>query len=320
LNWGYKPPAWLIGGHAQTIYPSLFAQNIYPTQTWVRQRISTADEDFIDIDWTRNINEASSLCVLFHGLEGNSKSHYAVAFSVQMGEENIQLCVPHFRGCSGEINIAPRAYHSGDYEEIDWILKKIRNTFEGDIWAVGISLGGNALLRWAQEQGEAAKKIVKGVVAVCAPLDLDQSGRRIGEGINHYIYENRFLRTMKQKARSKIKQYPGLFDHEKVMKANSLYEFDNHFTAPIHGFRNADDYWRLCSSKPHLNEIKIPHLVINALNDPFIPKESLPDIKEFNSYGIQINTKYGGHVGFATSPFPGDLCAIPKLVSSWMKS
>ena len=124
---------------------------------------------------------------------------------------------------------------------------------------------------------------------------------------------------MKLKASSKIKQFPGLFDHDKVMKAKSLYEFDNHFTAPIHGFRDVDDYWQQCSSKPHLKEIKIPHLVINALNDPFIPKESLPDVKEFNSYGIQIKTKYGGHVGFATSPFPGDLCALPEIVSSWMK-
>lgn len=320
MNWGYKPPAWLLGEHVQTIYPAIIASKIYPKQVWQRQRILTDDQDFIDLDWSSGARQQSTLCVLFHGLEGSSSSHYSVAFSSHMQTVGVGICIPHFRGCSGEINHGPRAYHSGDYEEIDWILENIKTQFLGEIWAVGVSLGGNALLRWAQERGDSAQKIVKGVASICAPLDLSQSGKKIGLGVNHYLYERRFLKTMKHKAREKIKQYPGLFNYQNVERSQSLFDFDNHFTAPLHGFKNTEEYWRICSAKPHMKNIKLPHLVVNALNDPFIPPESLPNREEFNNLGIQINTKYGGHVGFAYAPNSGNLNPLPTLISSWMKS
>ena len=320
MNWGYKPPSWLLGGHLQTIYPAIIASKIYPKQNWQRQRVLTDDKDFIDLDWSKNARQKAILCVLFHGLEGNSSSHYSVAFSCHMQSVGIGICIPHFRGCSGELNLGPRAYHSGDFEEIDWILRKIKEQFKGEIWAVGVSLGGNALLRWAQEKGESASIMVKGVASICAPLDLSQSGRKIGLGMNHYLYEKRFLRTMKHKAREKIKQYPGLFNYKNVEKSQSLYDFDNNFTAPLHGFKNTDEYWLTCSAKQHLKRIKVAHLVLNAFNDPFIPPESRPKKEDFNNLGIQLNTKYGGHVGFAYSPFAGNLNALPTLITSWMKS
>jgi len=321
LNWGYEPPSWLPGGHTQTIYPSLFAHYLYPDQiTWRRERVSTNDGDFVDLDWSGRTLEMESLIVLFHGLEGSSQSHYARAFAHYLQGSGVGLCVPHFRGCSGDINKAPRAYHSGDYEEIGWILGQIRERFQGQICAFGVSLGGNALLRWAQEAGEDANRFVKGVGSICAPLDLMQSGLQIGRGINHWLYERRFLRTMKIKASQKIKQYPGLFDISKVMNAKSLFEFDNYFTAPVHGFKDTVDYWTNCSSNLRMKDIKIKHVVINALNDPFIPAESLPKVHDFNSYCTSIYTKEGGHVGFAQSAFPGELNALPKLVTTWMKS
>jgi predicted alpha/beta-fold hydrolase len=229
------------------------------------------------------------------------------------------MCVPHFRGCSGEINLAPRAYHSGDFEELDWIIKHIKSKFDGDIWGIGVSLGGNALLRWAQESGQAAGGLLKGVVSICAPLDLDASGHKIGQGLNHFIYEKRFLRTMKQKARDKYAQYPKLFDLDRVEKSRSLYEFDDAFTAPVHGFKNANEYWRVCSSKHDLRKICIPHCVINAENDPFIPSSSLPTQNDFNSLGSFILTASGGHVGYVSGAYPGHLDALPNLIKRWMK-
>ena len=321
MNWGYEPPTWLPGGHTQTIYPSLFARHLYPDQiTWRRERLSTKDSDFVDIDWSWRALEMESLIVLFHGLEGSSQSHYARAFAHYLQGSGVGLCVPHFRGCSGDINKAPRAYHSGDYEEVGWILGQIRERFQGEVGAFGVSLGGNALLRWAQEAGEDANRFVKGVGSICAPLDLMQSGLQIGRGINHWLYERRFLTTMKVKARQKIKQFPGLFDIQKVMNSKSLFEFDNYFTAPVHGFKDTVDYWTNCSSNLRMQDIKVRHVVINALNDPFIPAQSLPRLNDFNSYGTPVYTKEGGHVGFAQSAFPGELNALPKLVTTWMKS
>jgi predicted alpha/beta-fold hydrolase len=229
------------------------------------------------------------------------------------------MCVPHFRGCSGEINLAPRAYHSGDFEELDWIIKYIKSKFEGDIWGIGVSLGGNALLRWAQESGQTAGSLLKGVVSICAPLDLEASGHKIGRGLNHFIYEKRFLKTMKQKARDKYGQYPKLFDLDRVESSHSLYEFDDAFTAPVHGFKNVDDYWSVCSSKRELRKISIPHWVINAENDPFIPSSSLPTQKDFNSLGSFILTASGGHVGYSSGAYPGHIEALPNLIKRWMK-
>ena len=321
MNWGYAPPLWLRGGHIQTIYPALFARYICSRPVYgPRTRIKTEDNDFVDIDWSENALQKDSLYVMFHGLEGDSKSHYALAFANHMQVQNYGFCVPHFRGCSGEINLSPRAYYSGDFEEIGWVLGRIRSLYEGPIWAVGVSLGGNALLRWAQEAGADAQNYLSGVVAICAPLDLMQSGLQIGRGINHWLYEKRFLKTMKEKALLKIKQFPGLFQIERVMGAKSLYEFDNYFTAPLHGFRDTKEYWTSCSSNTRLRDIRINHLVINALNDPFIPAASLPSTQDFNKYGTQIYTGEGGHVGFVNSSFPGQLNALPELVTQWTKS
>jgi len=321
LTWGYDPPSWLPGGHTQTIYPALFAKYLYPEPlAWQRQRIATKDHDFIDIDWSDKALEQDSLIILFHGLEGDSSSHYARAFANHLKERGMGLCIPHFRGCSGDINLAPRAYHSGDFEEVGWILNQIKARFKGSVWAVGVSLGGNALLRWAQESGSAAGGVVKGIGAICAPLDLMQSGLKIGTGINRLLYERRFLRTMKLKALQKINQYPNLFDIDRVMSAKSLYEFDNYFTAPLHGFKNTDAYWQQCSSNLRVADIKVKHLVVNALNDPFIPAHSLPAKDAYSEDGMIIYTDQGGHVGFLESKFPGHLKALPELVELWMKS
>jgi uncharacterized protein len=172
----YRAPHWLPGGQAQTIWPALFSRRYFgPSPTYRRERWNTPDGDFIDVDFAvqhrpEAVPDAAALVVLFHGLEGSSASHYAQAFADWAQEQRVAYAVPHFRGCSGEINRAPRAYHSGDYEEVGWILQRMRSSNPGrPIVAVGVSLGGNALLRWAQEMGEAASAVVSAVAAVCSP-------------------------------------------------------------------------------------------------------------------------------------------------------
>ncbi|MDD2926250.1 alpha/beta fold hydrolase [Rhodoferax sp.] len=317
----YIAPWWLPGGHAQTIWPALWARHAHPVPksgeiTYRRERWTAPDGDFIDLDWLA-APPASTLLVLFHGLEGSSSSHYALAFAAFAQRQGFNYVVPHFRGCSGEINRAPRAYHSGDFEEIDWILKRLRQQHPGRLLVAGVSLGGNALLRWAEESGQQAARTVSAVASISAPLDLAASGRAIGRGFNRQVYTRRFLATMKPKALQKLAQHPGLFSARALQAAQDLYAFDDVFTAPLHGFNNASDYWQRASAKPHLDRIKVPTLVVNALNDPFVPAACLPR----GGVGRHVTLwqpPQGGHVGFIQGRPPGHLSALPDLVGGWL--
>lgn len=319
----YSAPFWLPGGNLQTLWPALFSRaHQGPDVHYQRQRWTTPDHDFIDVDWLPHPSgdkASRPLLVLFHGLEGSSRSHYALAFAEFARQTQMAYAVAHFRGCSGEMNLAPRAYHSGDYQEIDWILKQFQMRHNGPLLAVGVSLGGNALLRWAQEAGEQAQRTVHAVASVCAPVDLVQSGLRIGQGWNRWTYTRMFLNSMKPKALAKLAQHPGLFDKEALLQARDLYAFDNIFTAPLHGFKNTDDYWTRASAKPHLQHMRIPTLVLNSLNDPFIPAHSLPTQTEVSSYVTLWQPSHGGHVGFAKGRFPGYLHPMPQAVGQWLQ-
>ena len=314
----YRAPAWLVGGNAQTIWPALFARRHTGVRpTFRRERWPTPDGDFIDVDWQGDDTNAP-LLVLFHGLEGSSASHYAQAFAEWARCHGWRYAVPHFRGCSGEMNCAPRAYHSGDYEEIGWILERMRAAQRGPVAAVGVSLGGNALLRWAAEAGASAAQSVSAVAAVSAPIDLAAGGAAIGSGFNRLTYTRMFLRTMKPKALAKLAQFPGLFDRERLLATRDLYEFDNVFTAPLHGFRDTDDYWSRGSAKPHLQRIRIPALVLNARNDPFVPAASLPRAADVGPQVTLWQPQHGGHVGFPAGRWPGHVHTVPDRVMGWI--
>ncbi len=323
MIWNYQAPWWLPTGNAQTIYSAKLAQRYRGEKPrWVRQRWDTSDGDFIDVDWlieSSDLPKDAPLLVMFHGLEGSSGSHYAEAFAQEMQTRGWRMAVPHFRGCSGEINWAPRAYHSGDYEEIDWILHRFAQLHPGPIFAVGISLGGNALMRWAGEMGHQAGSIAQAVASVCSPIDLAASGHAIDTGFNKAVYARMFLATMKPRAMEKLKQYPGLFDAKKLQKAQTLYAFDNVFTAPLHGFRDTNDYWDRASAKPGLMRIQIPALVLNARNDPFIPASCLPSKQQVSKSVTLWQPEHGGHVGFASGQFPADLQEMPWAVIEWMQ-
>jgi len=320
----FQAPPWLPGGHAQTIWPALFSRRFHgDAPAFVRERWNTPDGDFIDVDWLEapaRTDSTAPLLVLFHGLEGSSRSHYAHAFADWARARDWRFAVPHFRGCSGEINLAPRAYHSGDYEEIGWMLARLRERQRGTMVAVGVSLGGNALLRWAEEAGDTAAQVTRAVAAVCSPIDLAAGGAAIGRGFNRLVYTRMFLRTMVPKALDKLAQHPGLFDRERLLAARDLYDFDDVFTAPLHGFANTEDYWRRGSAKPHLHRIRIPALVLNARNDPFIPAASLPAPGEVGEHVTLWQPPHGGHVGFPAGRFPGHVLAMPQGVMAWMTS
>lgn len=316
----YNSPWWLPGGNLQTIWAALRAQRFMgPPPVFCRERWDTPDGDFVDVDFAEYARQPNApLLVVFHGLEGSSASHYAEAFADAARARGWASAVPHFRGCSGELNHGPRAYHSGDFEEIDWILRRFKAQHSGPVLAVGISLGGNALMRWAGEMGDSAASVVSSVASVCSPLDLTASGWAIGRGFNRLVYTRMFLNSMVPKALQKLGQYPGLFDRQALLAARDLYAFDNVVTAPLHGFKNTDDYWLRASAKPHLQNIRVPALALNALNDPFVPDWSLPKPSDVSNRVTLWQSEQGGHVGFPAGAYPANVRVMPEAVTAFL--
>jgi predicted alpha/beta-fold hydrolase len=307
----YRGPRWLPGAHAQTIWPFLLAR---PPVVYRRERIETADGDFWDFDWLVSpAGEDAPLVVLFHGLEGSAQSHYALLLMQHVAARGWRGIVPHFRGCSGEPNRTPRAYHSGDHEEVGAMLAAIRERVgeRTPILAVGVSLGGSALLNWIGRAGDAASGTLRAAAAVSVPLDLMAAGIAIGQGLNR-IYTWHFLQTLKPKALAIAQRYPGLLDPARVARARTMWDFDDAVTAPMHGFAGADDYWTRASSKPWLARVALPTLVLNARNDPFVPATSLPGAGEVSRSVTLEQPATGGHVGFMTGPAPGRIDWLPR--------
>ncbi len=289
----------------QTIYPAKMI--IQESIAYRRERWDTPDGDFVDLDW---VDGEGPLHVLFHGLEGSSKSHYALSIMNELKKRRGKGVVVHFRGCSGEPNRAARAYHSGDHEEMDWILKRLRASHEGRLYAMGVSLGGNVLLKWLGESGEKALSVIDAAASVSAPIDVAASGDALGRGFNRK-YTREFLKTLKQKILAKLDEYPEIVDRKSLLAAENFRQFDDLVTAPLHGFLNTDDYWKKASSKPVLPYISVPTLIINAQNDPFMPPESLPREQEVSDQVVLDYPEEGGHAGFVSGPFPGKLEWLP---------
>lgn len=308
----YRAPWWLVGGHAQTIWPVFVPR---PEVHFRRERVTTSDGDFWDLDWVDapagSIN--APLVVLFHGLEGNSSSQYARALMAALIDHGWRGVIPHFRGCSGELNRLPRAYHSGDHEEVGAMLAAIRSRVEPDsvIHAAGVSLGGSALLNWLGRAGPAAAHMLASAAAISTPLDLTASGLDIDRGFNR-IYAWHFLWTLKPKSRELARRFPARLDQNRVRSVYSMYAFDDAVTAPLHGFAGTLDYWKRGSSKPWLREVAIPTLVLNAKNDPFIPGATLPGSSEVSRSVVLEQPDDGGHAGFMVGPFPGRISWLPQ--------
>lgn len=307
----YRAPRWLPGAQLQTVVPALWS-SVGARVALQRERWTTPDGDFVDVDWLVPRRPAAPLLVLFHGLEGSSSSHYSRAVLAACAGAGWNCAVPHFRGCSGEDNRAPRAYHAGDFAEIDWMLERFAARHAGPIYAAGVSLGGNALLRWAQERGDSAKQRVRAVAAVSSPLDLAAGGRAIASGLSRQIYTRMFLRTLKPKALRMIARHPGLADAGRVRAARDLREFDDAFTAPVHGFVHAADYWARASSKPRLGSLRVPTFILNARNDPLQPVAVLPGPGDVPPDVLIEQPRRGGHAGFARGGIPGSVDWMPR--------
>jgi uncharacterized protein len=290
----YRAPWWLPGGHAQTIAAALAPA---PRVIFRRERWETPDGDFVDVDRAGD-PRAERLLVLFHGLEGSSRSHYARSLAALAVASDWRFALPHFRGCSGVPNRLARAYHSGDSAEVDWLLGR----FAGEgaaLCAAGVSLGGNALLKWLGERGAEATALVRRAAAVSAPIDLAAAGAALDRGFNRRSYTRVFLSTLKAKARAKHGLGQLRFDPARMARARTLREFDDLVTAPLHGFRDADDYWRRSAAAPWLERIAVPTLVLNARNDPFLPAAALERATHRVSRHVQVETPAtGGHAGF----------------------
>lgn len=300
----YRSPFWLPGRHAQTIYP--YACLRRPEPSYRRERVETPDGDFVDFDWVDGPADAP-LVALFHGLEGSSRSHYAGALMGAVAARGWRGVIPHWRGCGGEPNRLPRAYHSGDFEEAAWMIDALHERAGGaPLRAAGISLGGNVLLNYVGRMPERAASRLRAAAAVSAPIDLSASGAALDRGFNR-VYCRNFLKTLIPKALAKLQRFPGIYDAEALRRVATIRGFDDLVTAPLHGFRGVDDYWTRASSKPWLKDVRVPTLVLNARNDPFVPGDSLPGPAEVSPSVTLEQPRGGGHVGFSSGAFPGNL-------------
>jgi hypothetical protein len=308
----YRSPAWLRNGHLQTIWPYLLPR---PTIPFRRERVVAPDGDFWDFDWLTpdSARPDAPLVVVLHGLEGSSASHYVRAMMVALTARGWRGVVPHFRGCSGEPNLMPRAYHSGDHAEAGAMLAAIRARIPAEtvVHAVGVSVGGSVLLNWLGREGRDATRVLTAAAAVSTPLDLTAAGIAIGQGFNR-IYASNFLSTLKPKGLAMARRFPGLLDAARVRRARTMHEFDDAVTAVLHGFASAEDYWRRASAKPWLGGVAVPTLVLNATNDPFVPMASLPGPAEVSADVLLEQPDQGGHVGFLSGRLPGHVGWLPQ--------
>jgi predicted alpha/beta-fold hydrolase len=304
----WTAPRWLPGAHLQTIVPARLLP--LPRVAYRREIWDTPDGDHIAVDVApgRTAEETPArVVVLFHGLEGDSDSHYSRLLVPAFVAQGWQALVVHFRGCGGLENRLPRAYHSGDTAEVAWVLGRVRERWpRAQRHAVGISLGGNALARWAGEQGAGARALLASAASVCAPLDLRAGGLALERGFNRF-YARMFLDSLRPKALRIVARHPGLADPIRIAASRTIRDFDDAFTAPVHGFAGVFDYWARASARPLLGGVDLPLLLINARNDPFVPRESLPGHAEVSASVRLEQPEHGGHVGFrgrAAEPWP----------------
>ena len=291
----YKPAIIFRNKHLNTIYPTFFRK--INNLTFQRERINTEDNDFIDIDWSKV--SSKKLIVLLHGLEGSSNGQYIKGMCRIFNKNNWDALAMNYRGCSGEINKTIRMYHGGATDDIEFLINYIEKDYE-EIALVGFSLGGNLLLKYLGDGKYKLNKKIKGAAAISVPCDLKSVMENLGRKKN-LIYSKRFLKALKKKVMLKKMLLPNEISDEHLKYIKSLKDFDDKYTAPIHGFKDAYDYYEKCSCKKFLKDIKTPTLIINALDDPFLDKDCFPvDEVEINENLSLLMPKHGGHVGFSS--------------------
>ena len=295
----FRPAWWLPGPHLQTLWAALFRRRGKPVLE--RERIELPDGDFLDLDWNGPDSGRAPIVLLLHGLEGSSESPYAWGLLAAFRRKGWPAAVMHFRGCGGEPNRLARCYHSGQTDDLAWVVEAFGRRFpDRPLFAAGVSLGGNALLKWLGEHGPEAP--LAGAAAVSVPFDLGRSADRIEQGFSK-IYRRHLVGEMHRKIRAKFgtwKESP--IDLSKLSGWRTFREFDENVTAPLHGFEGAEDYYRKSSSGPFVARIRVPTLIVQAENDPFVPGAFLPSPSP--SVRLEVSP-HGGHAGFVAGAIPG---------------
>jgi predicted alpha/beta-fold hydrolase len=298
----FQPGWWIRGAHLQTIWNRLLRPQIEVPTT--RARWTTPDGDFLDLDFADGPVASPQLLVI-HGLEGSSERRYVrglLARALELGWRGVAM---NFRGCSGQLNRAQRLYHSGETSDLGWVISELAKRDPGaPILPVGVSLGGNVLLKWLGEEGTRAVDELRAAVAISVPYDLEASAQKMSRGLGR-LYTRFFLKTLKPKVLAKAEQFPGTLDAEAIERARTWRQYDDVATAPLHGFEDAVDYWQKSSSQHYLDQIRRPTLLISAVDDPFIPESSLPrKIVDRSEWLHAEFTPRGGHAGFVAGPLP----------------
>jgi predicted alpha/beta-fold hydrolase len=300
----FKPAWWLFSAHAQTLFPTLARRLKSPVDH--QERFELADGDFVDLAWAVNgLSEQAPLVVLLHGLGGDAKSKYVLGLMHAMNRAGWRAVLMHFRGASHEPNRLPRAYHSGDTADLDALINVlVAREPHTKKAVVGISLGGNVLLKWLGEKG--SESLVDAAVAISVPFQLSMVADKINRGFSR-VYQSYLLRRLRKVfARKSEKHADSLAMSLVEIKAwRCFWTFDEHVTAPLHGFPHVHAYYREASSRPYLCKIKTPTLIIHALDDPFMTPDAIPKAEELSDeVRLELSPK-GGHVGFIGGQVPG---------------
>ncbi len=293
----FEPAWWLRGQHAQTLWPSLFRKRNLPAIDW--ERVELEDGDFIDLAWS---GPAKGRIVLFlHGLEGSLQSHYAGGMMQQLNQRGFRVCLMHFRGCSGEPNRLPVSYHSGKTDDPQTVLEHIQQTRGRAVYAaVGVSLGGNVLLKWLGERAECSP--LRKAAALSVPFKLDDAAHRLRQGLSR-IYQRYLLKQMRQKYQSKFRRFSTPLKVD-VDRLKTFHQFDDQVTAVLHGFSGVDDYYRRCSCRQYISQIRVPTLILHAQDDPFMFPRTVPLEAELPGNVWLELPETGGHVGFVSGAAP----------------
>jgi predicted alpha/beta-fold hydrolase len=293
VNSEYKPPLFLRSGHLQTIYPTIFRK--VDDVDYDRERIDTPDQDFLDLDWSRVGSDTAA--IISHGLEGHSHRAYVKGMVRAVNQEGIDAVAWNFRGCSGEPNRQLRMYHNGAIDDLHTVVVHAARTYR-KIFLIGFSMGGNMGLLYLGKQGREVPGEIRGSVGFSVPCDLTDASLAL-ERRRNVLYMKRFLTLLHGKIRMKQAQFPDDIDDRDYHLVKTFRDFDGRYTAPIHGFASAEDYWQKCSSRPWVKQIGVPALIVNSMDDPFLEGGCYP-VKECESNPrttLEI-TRYGGHVGF----------------------
>lgn len=294
LKSSYRRPNWLFNGHLETIYPSIFRKVSLPL--FSEEKLPTPDGDFLELDWYRR--GQSKLVIISHGLEGNSKRPYIVGMARSLFECDYDILAWNYRGCGAELNQKAIFYHSGATYDLDTVVNRAQSEYDR-IYLVGFSLGGNLTLKFLGEKGNSNPKIKK-AVAISVPLDLGGSCDQISSGQNR-LYAMRFLKTLLEKVERKAEKFPEILPQKSLKSIQTLRDFDDLITGPLHGFKNAEEYYRVNSSLQFLDRIEVPTLILNAQNDPFLSPSCFPTAiaKKLDTIHLEV-PRHGGHVGFTT--------------------